>query len=355
MNRRPTNQDISWFLDLYNNGQIVLNPPYQRRSVWTFKDKTYFLDTIFRDYPCPAIFLHKEIKEGKTFYNVVDGKQRLETILSFVNNKIAIPKDFGDVNLNGKKWKNLESNSELQDKFWNYVLTVEFVSTIDGTILNNVFDRLNRNSRRLERQELRHAKFEGWLITLAENESEKEEWKTLKVVTAGRAKRMKDVQFISELILISLEKNITGFDQDYLDDKYAEYDDPSQMHIEFSNEDFINSFEHSKQYVLNMENHNQCITNYAKTFGSFYTLWALIEIHFNELPEPNTLADSYQAFMESVNEISNQENIESFLDNLGEDRRNYNDPMKYHMNALGASTDLSQRTDRLQALSNTLI
>jgi hypothetical protein len=38
MKRRPTTQDISWLLDLARNKQLDLDPPYQRRSVWTNKD-----------------------------------------------------------------------------------------------------------------------------------------------------------------------------------------------------------------------------------------------------------------------------------------------------------------------------
>lgn len=36
--RRTTTQDITWFLDLFDSQKIDLDPPYQRRSVWTRKD-----------------------------------------------------------------------------------------------------------------------------------------------------------------------------------------------------------------------------------------------------------------------------------------------------------------------------
>lgn len=58
MQRRPTTQGITWLLDLYNNKQLDLNPPYQRRSVWTRKDKQFFLDTIFRNYPSITTLSH---------------------------------------------------------------------------------------------------------------------------------------------------------------------------------------------------------------------------------------------------------------------------------------------------------
>src|SRR5271154_5285634 len=105
MQRRPSTQDLTWLLDLHQNRQLDLNPPYQRRSVWTVKDKQFFLDTIFRNYPSPAIFLHKTISEaGKATYHVVDGKQRTQTILDFVTNKLRIASNYGDTRLDGKKW-----------------------------------------------------------------------------------------------------------------------------------------------------------------------------------------------------------------------------------------------------------
>ena len=108
MNRRPSTQDLTWLLDLAKNKQLDLDPPYQRRSVWTVKDKQFFLDTIFRNYPSPAIFLHKTVDDaGQATYHVVDGKQRTQTILGFVADKIKIAKDYGDVRLDGRKWSEL--------------------------------------------------------------------------------------------------------------------------------------------------------------------------------------------------------------------------------------------------------
>jgi len=203
--RRVTTQDISWFLDLHANNQLDLDPTYQRRSVWSPRDRRYFLDTIFRGYPSPSIFLHKQVDEGKTMYSVVDGKQRLETILKFANNEIAIDKGYGDTRLANKKWKVIQQNNDLARAFYDYVLPVEFTNIIeDTTVVNEIFDRLNRNSRKLVEQELRHAKYDGWFITFVETESEDIDWNELGVVTTTRAKRMSDVQFLSELLIVQL-------------------------------------------------------------------------------------------------------------------------------------------------------
>lgn len=354
MKRRPTTQDISWFLDLHRNGQLDLDPPYQRRSVWTQRDRKYFLDTLFRDYPCPAIFLHKEINDtGKQIYHVVDGKQRLDTIINFVENKIAIDKDFGDVILAGKKWRDLENEPSLKKKFWDYVLSVEFIDTIEGIVVNDVFDRLNRNVKKLERQELRHAKYDGWFITTAETESEKEEWEQLGVITKARMKRMKDVQFISELLIIILKNRIDGFDQDYIDQIYADYDLPNESISSFSEEDFFGKLDFVKKYILKMEQKNKAVTTYAKGFGNFFSLWAFVALNREHLSNAKKLAEKYSEFMAKVEQLSKEKDPEQFSkEQKGND---YIAAYKYFRNSVQASTDQPQRQARHEALNAVLL
>jgi len=356
MKRRPTTQDISWFLDLKNNGQLELDPPYQRRSVWTRKDRQFFLDTIYRDYPSPAIFLHKTTDEkGRQIYNVVDGKQRLKTILDHVGNTLAIAKDFGDADINGKKWPQVSKSVEWRNKFWNYVLTVEILDVVEGVIVNEVFDRLNRNARKLDRQELRHAKFDGWLIKFAEAESERNEWRDLKVVTLARARRMHDVQFLSELILVVLEQKIAGFDQDNLDDKYATYEDPAETVEDFVGEDVANAFEQCKRFIRRIERTNKCVTNHARGLGNFYSLWSVVAIDKPAIAKAGTFARRYARFMTLVEECAAEENPDSLLEKKSKSRRPaYTQALKYFLATQGASTDLAQRETRHNVLAKVL-
>lgn len=346
MQRRPSTQDLTWLLDLHQNHQLDLDPPYQRRSVWTRKDKQYFLDTIFRNYPSPAIFLHKTIsEEGKATYHVVDGKQRTQTILDFVNDRIRIASDFGDVRLNGKKWS--EIPPDLKQAFWNYEVTVEMIDVVESGVVNEVFDRLNRNARKLTRQELRHAKFEGWFIQTVEAESVLQEWRTLGVVTAARTKRMADSQFISELLLVILEGRVMGFDQDVLDELYAKYEDPAESAPDLNEDLFFQRLSTTKDYLLQVERVDETITRYGKGFGNFYTLWALVAIE-GTVPPAAAFAERYTNFMQRVETLSQQQDLDAFL-------REHADsdlalPLTYLSSSRGASTDLGPRQERLTAL-----
>jgi Protein of unknown function DUF262 len=359
MKRRPTTQDITWLLDLARNKQLNLEPPYQRRSVWTRQDRQFFLDTIFRDYPSPAIFLHKTISDaGQVTYHVVDGKQRLQTILDFAGDKIAMAKDYGDARLDGKKWSSiLQGDDKLKHQFWNYQISVEMVDRVEGSLINEVFDRLNRNARKLTRQELRHAKFEGWFATQVEKESEKEAWKVLGVVTTARIKRMADTQFISELMLVVLENAVLGFDQDILDSLYAKYDDtPEDSEITFSEEKFTKTLSAARSYLSKMEEEDSAVSQFAQSFTHFYTLWCVVALNLagSKAKPAEETAKRYISFMKKVEALAaKKDDLESFIKK--DTKNSYKAALSYYTQTRGASTDLTPRQERYEVLKRELL
>ncbi|MEW6053544.1 MAG: DUF262 domain-containing protein [Nitrospirota bacterium] len=348
-------QSIRWFLNLYDGGQLDLDPSYQRRSVWTLKDRKYFLDTIFRNYPSPAVFIHKELdrESVKMQYHVIDGKQRLETIFLFAHDHIAIDRDYGDTRLNGKKWSGIENEPDLKEHFYNYVVPVEFIGTDDSIVINEVFERLNRTSRKLERQELRHAKYDGWFIRTAEAEAEKDEWERLGVVTKSRMRRMKDVQCISEILIVFLKNRVLGYDQDRLDDIYAEYDSPHETLPDFQEEDFRKDLAFTKDYILRMEAHNAAITNHAKGFGNFYSLWAFVALNRKSADLPEKTAERYSAFMEKVTALSKADNMEKLLQES--EQSHYQDAYQYLKSSARTGAAQMQREARNSILAKVLL
>lgn len=349
MQRRSTSQDISWFLDLRRHEQLDLDPPYQRRSVWTPKDRRFFLDTIFRGYPCPPIFLHKVTgTDDKTKYAVVDGKQRLQTLFKFVDGGVALADDFGDTRFNGKKWDDIGAAE--RQIFWDYVIPVEFLSfdPTDTRAVDQAFDRLNRNMRKLEPQELRHARWDGWFINLVERECEEAAWRKFGVVTNARSKRMKDAQFMSELALVVIEKKMHGFDQDMLDTAYAIYDDLEEADTEVNPDAVQEKIAASRDFLVLAQENNGCIKDYMTTFGAFYTVWALTVLFRDELPHVYSFAVTLKDFMEKVKLLDTSDNKAALL--TGEGAAALKRPMEFLDAYRGASTDLTPRTKRLDAL-----
>lgn len=73
------------FVSLYEDGHLELNPVFQRDSVWTERDRAKLIDSIVRNYPLPAIFLYRRHENGELIFDVIDGKGRIESILTLTN------------------------------------------------------------------------------------------------------------------------------------------------------------------------------------------------------------------------------------------------------------------------------
>jgi hypothetical protein len=81
--------DISGLVSMFLNQGIDTNPPYQRDLVWTDSQKDQLLDSIFNNINIGAFCLCRiPHSEGINYtYEIVDGKQRLTTIVDFFLDK----------------------------------------------------------------------------------------------------------------------------------------------------------------------------------------------------------------------------------------------------------------------------
>ncbi|GAB4553833.1 MAG: hypothetical protein Tsb0014_47080 [Pleurocapsa sp.] len=234
-------QTISWFWDLYNRELLDLDPPYQRRSVWNQDYKDYFIDTVLNGYPAPAIFIYQEITpEGVSKVSVVDGKQRLSTLFEFANNQFPVYEKSTIQRLRGKYFQDLEP--EDKQNFWKYQFAIEYLPSSDEQVIGNIFDRINRNVIKLTPQELRHAKFNGLFITVAEDLTT---WmfnylgdknQNFPRIDSRSKKQMKDVEMVAQLLLF-LEEGAKTYSPDYLDiafsDRDNEWEDKDDIESEF--------------------------------------------------------------------------------------------------------------------------
>lgn len=269
--RRTKQQSIGWFIDQQQFKKLDLNPDYQRGGeVWSQEYKNYFIDTILRNFPAPAIFLHVDTgADGRTIYHVVDGKQRLTTIFEFIIDGFPIgkPKKYYNPppDLVGKVFS--EFPDQVRKLFYEYEMPIQEVLNAPRDELIEAFYRLNRNVAKLTKQELRHAKYDGTFITLIENLADDPFWEEFGLFGKAKARRMADVEFISEIFLLTMHGVLDGSDTT-LDNYYADYDD------EIPDEE-----EHRKKYESCKQMFNELGSDAIKTtrfknLGDFYGLWA---------------------------------------------------------------------------------
>jgi hypothetical protein len=70
-----------------NEEKINLSPVFQRGHVWTLAVRKKLVKNILQGKPIPAIFLYKEPAGSKYSYNILDGKQRLESLMLYIGNE----------------------------------------------------------------------------------------------------------------------------------------------------------------------------------------------------------------------------------------------------------------------------
>src|ERR1043166_2852261 len=66
---------------------LNLRPEYQRRIVWSNKKKSLFIESLLMNIPVPPVFLYEY---DLSRYEVIDGQQRLNTIVEFYEDRLAL-------------------------------------------------------------------------------------------------------------------------------------------------------------------------------------------------------------------------------------------------------------------------
>lgn len=266
---------VKWIVDGFHKGQIFIDNSFQRRYVWTTKDKVSLIETILLGFPIPEVYLWEnetDPESGETPYSVVDGQQRLGAVRDFVNNEFMLSRtglEGKDKDYAGKHFKDLEPGEK--SKIWSYPFSIRFISQrLNKDAIVNLFLRLNRTNATLNPQELRNAEFSGQFMELAGRVSELEFWSKNKIFSPANYRRMIDIQFISTLLIfirLGIEEETTQSAINRVYDQYNE-DYPE------ANEDF-----HEIVEVLNLLDslisNKKWLQDAAKRKTHFYTLFVL--------------------------------------------------------------------------------
>lgn len=224
------------FLNWQRDGQLNLRPYFQRGSVWTPKARSYLIDTLLRGYPIPVIYIQNKTdnKSLKSIRQVVDGQQRLRTLISFIDSA-SLPDASKDDDftilaahnreLGGAAFDDL--SQEQRDRLTSTEISVHVLpSTLQDKVLLELFARLNSTGERLNDQELRNAKFHGAFksVAYALSYESLESWNSWNLFPARALTQMKHVEFTSELILLLLN-GLQSKSKAAIDRSYSQFDE----------------------------------------------------------------------------------------------------------------------------------
>lgn len=155
---------IADFLEWDGSQLLDLSPKFQRRSVWTRAAKSFLIDTVLRGKPMPKVLLTQDLIGKKNVRTVVDGQQRIRTILEYVSgNFTVLPAHNSE--FSGKIFSELEPNT--QSVILQYELGVDLLYNVSLADMLDIFARINTYSVTLNTQEKLNAKFLGVFKTTA--------------------------------------------------------------------------------------------------------------------------------------------------------------------------------------------
>ena len=332
---------INDFLEWEDRGQLEISPKFQRRSVWSPQAKSYLIDTILKDKPLPKIFIRAttDPKTKKTTREIVDGQQRIRTILSFVKDSFRISKVHNE-EFGGMLYSELPE--EVQGEFLKYELSVDLLLDVQDRDILDIFARLNTYSVSLNKQELFNAKYFGYFKQLVYKLSGDfyTFWAENRIFTDTKIMRMAEAELMTDLIIAALE----GIQSKKSADKYyAKYDEV------FSNRKEIEAnIQATMDLIGNLFGPTLKTSNF-RTVPNFYGLFvALYHMNFGipnmTLPR-KTIEDS-----DTHKVLNALEDINSIFE-MDEIPKEYSDFIK---STKDATTDVPARTTRCSFIATKL-
>ncbi len=196
---------------MFRNGQVNLAPGFQRKSVWNLADRRRLVQSIVSNYPLPSIFLYRRNQRGRLVYDVIDGKQRLETVFMFTRQgrfkrqAFDVRLGLGDEGGMGwYDWRDIRRrHRSIRHAVDSYkIQTVEVTGKLSDII--DLFVRINSTGKPLTSGEKRHARFyDSRFLKEAERLVARFQKYLLKqrILSKMQLDRMKGTELVAEILM----------------------------------------------------------------------------------------------------------------------------------------------------------
>ncbi|MGI8995431.1 MAG: HNH endonuclease family protein [Pyrinomonadaceae bacterium] len=203
-------------ISLFKNKHLNLNPGFQRSSVWGESNRRKLIDSILLRYPLPALFFYRRQHDGEIIYDVIDGKQRIESILMFTgvmrgHRFWTRAKLSNEENPDWLDWNTIK-RKKLQYRITNYKLQIIEV-TGDQSDIEELFVRINSTGKPLTPAEKQNAKYyrSDFLKEAARLAKRFENYhRENGIVSAAQASRRKHVELTCELMVAAHTQDVTN-------------------------------------------------------------------------------------------------------------------------------------------------
>lgn len=224
---QPYDYAVRTLMDMIVEGELKLDPDYQRNYRWSDDKASRFIESIALNIPVPVLYFAEEL-DGT--FSVIDGQQRLASLFRYLKPDEA-KYLYPDSNLaeltisglqlrpelNGLKYLALERDdrSTLAKR---PIRCIVVLNESDAALKFEVFERLNTGSSQLTAQEVRNCIYNGVFSKLLKELASNAHFQEMISLPVTAQKNMTDV----ELVLRFFAYRELTSDTQY-SDNYTEY------------------------------------------------------------------------------------------------------------------------------------
>lgn len=231
MQTSATNRRLRVLLSAINKGTLIPQPDFQRRLVWSNKDKLSFIHTVLDGFPFPEIYIaagEVDSDTGDSSELLVDGQQRITTLYEYFKAAETLRLDKST-----KPYKELSDQEK--SSFLEYEVVIRDLGHMSIDHIKTVFQKINSTSYGLNAMEIHNSRYNGAFKQCGEALASDTFFQEYKIFTAVDIRRMKDVVYSLSLIItvmsgyFDLDKNIEPYLQKYNENFDQNYEILSNM------------------------------------------------------------------------------------------------------------------------------
>lgn len=144
LNQMNRPMDVFAFWRDRDGGGLELNPPYQRGDVWGNKRRVNLIRSLLLGVPVPSIIINDRLMadwDGDYRKCIIDGKQRVTTILMWIDGLLEVPREWFDGNDGLVRFTDLTQGQQLGFKNIPVACSEARIKTLDGE--KEIFDLVN--------------------------------------------------------------------------------------------------------------------------------------------------------------------------------------------------------------------
>lgn len=224
--------------DMLLEGMIDIAPEYQRHFKWDSTRQSALIESLFLGIPIPSLFM---ATNSDSSWEVIDGLQRLTTIVNFMGDEVELSKvklKYKKLKLSGLEKLNSMNGLTYSDlpKSMQFMLqTRPLRITVlndrsDFSVRYDLFERLNTGGVTLHEQEIRNCVFIGEFNDFIKELSGNSDFRAVVKMTANAERNGSREELVLRFFAYFEESDlfihsVKGFLNDYMEKKTKSFKD----------------------------------------------------------------------------------------------------------------------------------